>query len=174
MIRGLLLAPLAVATLALPAAQEVPIEYQIKAAYLYNFVKYVEWPEPVPASILICVAGQNPFGTVLEDLLRNERVRGVQVRSEVIPGPIPECNVVFTPRTSNIQAYLNFVAGMPVLTVGETERFIEQGGMIRFYLEGGKNVRFEINRTAAERARLRISSRLLQLARLAEPGADER
>ena len=173
MIRRLLVALLAVASLALPAAQEVPLEYQVKAAYLYNFVKYVEWPEPVTGPMLICVAGQNPFGTVLEDLLRNERVRGVPVRSEVIPGPIDECNVIFMPRTSNIPVYLKAAAGMPTLTVGETDRFFELGGMINFFLDG-KNVRFEINRPAAERAKLRISSRLLQLARLAEPGADER
>ena len=174
MIRRLLFAPLAVASLALPAAQEVPLEYQVKAAYLYNFVKYVEWPEPVTSPILICVAGQNPFGTVLEDLLRNERVRGVPVRTEVIPGPIPECNVVFTPRTSRVPVYLKAVAGMPTLTVGETDDFIALGGMINFFLVDGKTVRFEINRTAAERAKLRISSRLLQLARLAEPAGDER
>lgn len=174
MIRRLLFALLPVAGLAVPAAQEVPLEYQVKAAYLYNFVKYVEWPEPVTGPILICVAGQNPFGTVLEELIRNERVRGVPLRTEVIPGPIDECNVVFTPRTSKIQAYLKAAAGTPTLTVGETDRFIEQGGMINFFLVDGKIVRFEINRTAAERAKLRISSSLLRLARLTETGADER
>jgi hypothetical protein len=173
MLRHFLCAVLAATSLALPAAQEVPLEYQVKAAYLYHFVKYVEWPEPVTAPILICVAGQNPFGTVLENLLRNESVRGVPVRTEVILEPIPACNVVFTPRNSNIRAYLNAAAGTPTLTVGETDRFIELGGMIRFFVDG-KSVRFEINRTAAERAKLRISSRLLQLARLVEPGADER
>lgn len=174
MMRRLLFVLPAVASLALPAAQEVPLEYQVKAAYLYNFVKYVEWPDPVTGPILICVAGQNPFGTVLEDLVRNETVRGVPLRTEVIPGPIPECHVVFTPRTSRIPVYLKAAAGTPTLTVGETDGFIELGGMIRFFVDGGKNVRFEINRAAAERVKLRISSRLLQLARLAEPGADER
>ena len=174
MIRRLLVALLAVASLALPAAQEVTLEYQVKAAYLYNFVKYVEWPEPFTGPILICIAGQNPFGTVLEDLLRNERIRGVPVRTEVIPGPIDECHVIFTPRTSKIPVYLKAAAGTPTLTVGETDRFFELGGMINFFLVDGKNVRFEINRPAAERAKLRISSRLLDLARLAEPGAGER
>jgi hypothetical protein len=174
MIRRLLFVLPALAAVALPAAQEVSLEYQVKTAYLYNFVKYIEWPEPVRAPLLICVAGQNPFGTVLEDLIRNQSVRGVPLRTEVVPGPIPECNVIFTPRTSKVPAYLKAAAGTPTLTVGETDGFIELGGMIRFFVDGGKNVRFEINRTAAERAKLRISSRLLQLARLAEPGADER
>ena len=62
---------------------------------------------------------------------------------------------------------------MPILTVGETPRFIEQGGIVNFFLENGK-VRFEINRSAAERSGLRISSRLLQLAKIVDPGAEER
>ena len=173
MIRRLPFALLAVASLALPAAQEVPLEYRIKAAYLYNFVKYVEWPGPVPDSIVICVAGQNPFGTVLEDMIRNERVRGIPLRSVVIPGPIDECHVVFTPRTSRVPVYLKAATGTPTLTVGETDNFIELGGMINFFLVEGKIVRFEINRAAAERVNLRISTRLLQLARLAEPRTDK-
>jgi|SoiMethySBSTD1v2_1073268.scaffolds.fasta_scaffold06074_16 uncharacterized protein DUF4154 len=158
---------------AAPAAQEVSLEYRVKAAFLYNFVKYVEWPERPPREILICVAGQNPFGTVLEQLVRNERIHDRPLRAEVILEPRPDCNVVFTPRTSNVAAYLKAAAGMPVLTVGESPRFIESGGIINFVAEG-TSVRFEINRAAADRARLRISSRLLQLARIVESPAEER
>ncbi|HVG54115.1 MAG TPA: YfiR family protein [Vicinamibacterales bacterium] len=171
--RRLSLALLAVLfPLAVPGAQVISDEYRVKAAYLYNFVRYVEWLEPVKAPLTICVAGQNPFGTVLEDLVRNERVRGIPLRTEVVPGPVDECNVIFTPRTSNVQAYLKAVAGTPTLTVGESKGFIDQGGLINFVLDHG-NVRFEINRSGAERAGLRISSRLLQLARLVEPGVEE-
>ena len=174
MTRRLLSVLLATATgLALPAAQDVSLEYRVKAGFLYNFVKYIEWPQPITGSFLICVAGQNPFGSVLEDMIQNERVRGVPLRTEVIPGPLPECHVVFTPKTSNIPVYLRAAAGTPTLTVGETDRYIEQGGLINFFLEQGR-VRFEINRAAAERVKLRISSRLLQLARITEPGAEER
>lgn len=157
----------------MPNAQEISQEYQIKAAYLYNFLKYVEWLEPVNQTFTICVAGQNPFGGVLDGLTKNERVRGNPVKTEVILGFEPGCDVIFMPRTSNIPAYLQGAAGMPILTVGETPRFIEQGGIVNFFLENGK-VRFEINRTAAERARLRISSRLLQLARIVDTGTEER
>lgn len=171
--RRVLLAFAAVAAgLALTAAQEVTQEYRVKAGFLYNFVKYVEWPEPIQGPIRICVAGQNPFGTVLADLLRNERVRGAALTALVIPGPEPDCHVVFTPRTSNVQAYVRAAAGTPTLLVGETSDFIQLGGMINFTLEQGK-VRFEINRSPAERVGLRISSRLLQLARLTD-GSDER
>jgi len=158
--------------LAVPGAQVVSDEYRVKAAYLYNFIKYVEWLEPVKGPLTICVAGQNPFGTVLEDLVRNEKVRGIPLRTEVVPGPVDECHVVFTPKTSNVQAYLKAAAGTPTLTVGESKGFIDQGGLINFVVDGG-NVRFEINRSGAERAGLRISSRLLQLARLVEPGTEE-
>ena len=172
--RRVLLA-LLVGAAALPTpAQEIPLEYRVKAAFLYNFIKYIEWPEPRSARIKICVAGQNPFGTVLEDLLREERVRGTPLFTETIPEPLPGCHVLFTPKTSTVPVYLNSAAGMPILTVGETPDFIERGGIVRFYLEGGSNVRFEINRAAADRAGLRISSRLLQLARLVEPAGEQR
>lgn len=164
---------IASASVAVPQAQEVSQEYQIKAAYLYNFLKYVEWPEPINRTFLICVAGQNPFGNVLSGLTNNERVRGNPVKTDVILGYEPGCDVIFAPRTSNISAYLQAAAGMPILTVGETPRFIEQGGIVNFFLENGK-VRFEINRNAAERAGLRFSSRLLQLAKIVDPGAEER
>ena len=155
-------------------AQEIPLEYRVKAAFLYNFVKYIEWGEPRSSPIRICVAGQNPFGTILEDLLREERVRGTPLVTETIPGPLPGCHVLFTPKTSAVPVYLSATAGKPILTVGETPDYLQRGGIIRFYLEGGSNVRFEINRTAADRAGLRISSRLLQLARLVDPAGEER
>ena len=174
MMRPLLVATIfASASVVVPHAQEISQEYQIKAAYLYNFLKYVDWPEPINRTFMICVAGQNPFGSVLDGLTSNERVRGNPVKTQIILGFEPGCDVIFTPRTSNIPAYLQGAAGMPILTVGETPRFIEQGGIVNFFLENGK-VRFEINRNAAERAGLRFSSRLLQLAKIVDPGAEER
>jgi hypothetical protein len=160
-------------TTAVPVAQEVAPEYRVKAEYLYNFVKYVEWPEPSNRTVRICVAGQNPFGSVLEELIRNERILRMPLTTKTILAPEPGCDVIFAPRTSNMGAYIRASAGMPILTVGETPRFIEQGGIIRFFAEDD-GVRFEINRTAAERVGLRISSRLLQLAQITARGPDER
>jgi len=171
--------PLLVAALVIGAvrgaslAQEVTREYRVKAAYLYNFVKYVEWPDTSKGRILICVAGQNPFGTELESLVRNERVHGVPLATEVILEGRRDCDVLFTPSTANIPVYLKAVAGLPTLTIGETPRFVQQGGMIGFYPDG-VNVRFEINPAAVARGQLRISSRLLQLARIVETAAEER
>ena len=171
--RRLLFGLLVVLSGTVGAAQEVPLEYRVKAAFLYNFVKYVEWPDPQKDQVLICVAGQNPFGTVLEDLVENERIRGKVLKTTVILEPTPECDVVFTPKTSSMSAYLRAASGMPTLTVGETKGYLEQGGVINFIVEG-ISVRFEISRAAAARARLRISSRLLQLARNVEPETEER
>lgn len=169
MTRRLLLAALVVgAVRGEPFAQGVTREYRVKAAYLYNFVRYVEWPDTAKGRRLICVAGQNPFGTELESLIRNERVHGVPLVTEVIIEGRTDCDVLFTPATANVQVYLSKAAGLPTLTVGETPRFVQQGGMIGFY-QDGVNVRFEINPTAIVKAQLRISSRLLQLARIVEP-----
>src|SRR5687767_13712445 len=138
MMRPLLVATIfASASVVVPHAQEISQEYQIKAAYLYNFLKYVDWPEPITRTFLICVAGQNPFGSVLDGLTSNERVRGNPVKTQIILGFEPGCDVIFTPRTSFIPSYLQCSAGMPILTVVETPRFIDLGGIGNFLLENG-------------------------------------
>jgi hypothetical protein len=149
-----------------PSAQDVSKEYRVKAAFLYNFVKFVEWPtRQAPGAIVICVAGRNPFGNVLSDTVRGETIDGRSLDARVLLEPEDRCHVIFIPEGANAGAYLRAARGQPILTVGETPGFIEQGGMVRFYLDSG-TVRFEIHRDAAERAGLRISSRLLQLARI--------
>lgn len=171
MTRSLVIAALVAANMTVAPAQEVPREYQIKAAFLFNFVKFVEWPSRVAAApIVICVAGVNPFGELLDRLVEGEHVAGRDVHARVILEPDPGCHEVFVPRGANTSAYLRAARDTPVLTVGETPDFIEQGGLVRFYLDGGQ-VRFEIARAAAERAELRISSRLLKLARIVEAPA---
>ena len=153
------------------ATQGVPEEYRVKAAYLYNFLKYVEWPPDAGAGALtICVAGRNPFGAVLRDLVRGETITGRTVDARVVLEPETGCHLLFVPEGAPLRAYLRGVSGRPVLTVGDANSFIEEGGIVRFYLDRG-NVRFEINRAAAELAGIRISARLLQLARLVGPGS---
>ena len=154
-----------------PQAQAVAAEYRVKAGYLYNFVKFVEWPPEVSSGpLLICVAGHNPFGTMLEDVVANEQIGGRPIEARVILEPDPECDAVFIPDGA-AGAYLRAAARTPTLTVGESRTFLEQGGIVNFYINETGNVRFEINTVAAERARLKISSRLLQLARLVPPPA---
>ena len=161
---------LAAAPLA-PSAQDVAKEYRVKAAFLYNFVKFVDWPPRAAGSTVICVAGRNPFGNVLADTVRGETIGGRPLDARVILEPEDGCHVIFIPENANAGAYLRAARGLPVLTVGEAPGFIEQGGLIRFYLDNG-TVRFEIHRQAADRAGLRISSRLLQLARVVSGPAD--
>jgi hypothetical protein len=160
--RILLLALLAAAPV---RTQEVPVEYQVKAAYLYNFARFVEWPARVLTERLnICVARPSPFGDVLSNTVRDETVGGRQVAAREIGDPDGSCQVLFIPRDAPADIYLRTARGTPTLTVGESPTFIRQGGIVNFIREGA-NVRFEIDEEAARRAGLRISSRLLRLAR---------
>ena len=172
MSRFLVLLVVAAAPLTL-GAQDVLPEYRVKAAYLYNFLKFVEWPPEPGASgpLRICVAGRNPFGGVLNEVVRGEKVNARPVEARVILEPQQGCHIVFIPEGAATRADLRAASGRPILTVGESDTFIEQGGIASFYVERG-NVRFEISPAAAERAKLRISSRLLQLARI--PGGETR
>ena len=152
---------------ALTTAQVVPLEYQVKAAYLFNFTRFVGWPEGTPAAagpLTICVAEINPFGPVLESTLAGETAAGRMLTTRVVRNPTTACHVLFIPRGVPAGVHLRAVGMLPILTVGESTDFIQQGGMINFVLEGGR-VRFEINQGAALRNHLTISARLLQLAR---------
>jgi hypothetical protein len=150
-------------------AQEVPLEYRVKAAFLFNFAKFVEWPPAADAGPLqICVAGRNVFGDALAETVRGENIHGRPLAIRVILEPEPGCHIIFVPRGAATAAYLRSARSSPSLTVGETPDFIAMGGIVNFVQEG-TSVRFEIDPDAAERVGLRISSRLLRLARL--PGA---
>lgn len=140
-------------------------EYQLKAGYLFNFVKFVEWPPETKSGLLtICVAGRNPFGGILAEIVRGERVNRRKLSTRVVLTPEPDCQVVFVPEGVSTTPYLRAARNSPTLTVGETPEFITQGGIVNFVLEEGK-VRFQISSQAADRAQLRISSHLLRLAR---------
>jgi YfiR/HmsC-like len=151
-----------------------PSEYQVKAAFLYNFAKFVKWPEAAfPAGdtpVIIGILGDDPFGPNLEMAVRNKTVNGhpVVIR-RVSPAELKQCQIVFIARTpkrnlAEVSAALN---GVAVLTVSELDRFTDSGGMIRFVVESNK-VRFEINDAAARAAGLTISSKLLNLAKKRE------
>ena len=147
-------------------------EYEIKAAYLYNFMKYIDWPpQALPANsqtITIGVIGQNPFGPALATL--NGKVvkdRKVVVKEAVAVKDLPSCQMVFisASETGRLQEILNLLKDTKVLTVSEVEGFAAKGGIINFIEERNK-VRFEINTEAARRTGLTISSELLKLAKV--------
>lgn len=150
-------------------AQVAASEYDVKAAFLMNFTKFVEWPPAAfssDTSMLLCVLGEDPFGKSLE-LVSDEQIAGRKVQLlRIREMPEPEgCQIVFVSRSEKrrLPEVLAHLRGAPVLTVADTGGFLEQGGIINFTLEGSK-VRFEINQEAAERAGIKISSKLLRLA----------
>jgi hypothetical protein len=159
------------ALLVLPgaAAAQTAAEYDVKAAFLYNFTKFVDWPPaafPDPNSLKVCVLGEDPFGRSLQavegEQVGNRKLKVVQTDSL---SKLGGCQVLFISRSEHdrIAQILALVKEAPVLTVGDTKGYVEQGVNINFTLEGSK-VRFEINTDTADRAGLRISSKLLQLA----------
>ena len=149
-------------------SQERSYEYRVKAVYLFNFVKFIEWPAKAESGPLtICVAEHNPFGDALIEAVRGELVNDRPVTTRVIKAPDPACHVVFVPQSAKAKPYLDAARATPTLTVGEAPGFIREGGIVSFILDQGK-VRFEIDPMAAENARLRISSHLLRLARIAD------
>ena len=145
--------------------QEQSLEYQVQAAYLYNFVKFVDWPAgALGGAITICTAGNTPVTAALEQIVRDEVISGHPLAVRTVGAPQAACNVVFVPRAVAASEYLRSARTAPVLTVGESPDFIAQGGIINFVRDAGM-MRFEIDQEAARRARLQISSRLLRLAR---------
>jgi hypothetical protein len=147
-----------------------PLEYRVKAAFLLNFTKFVEWPAAAfaddRAPFRICVLGEDPFGSVLDQMVKDEVMGGRRLMVQRISRP-PEpksCQVVFVSRQEKATPP---ALGPGVLTVGEGEEFLREGGMIAFVIEN-RRVRFDISQKAAAGARLTISSRLLNVARLVE------
>jgi hypothetical protein len=148
-------------------------EYQVKAAFLYNFAKFVEWPPQAfrnaSAPLAICILGPNPFGRSLEEAVDGKVVedRKLVVRQFADIRQVNGCHILFvsSPERKSLRAILGDLKESGVLTVGETEGFTAEGGVISLQLEGDR-VRFEINLDAAGRQKLRISSKLLSLARI--------
>jgi hypothetical protein len=153
-------------------AAEEALEYQVKAVFLLNFTKFTEWPTAAfgaaDSPIAICVLGDDPFGNTLDQVVAGEVVSGRKVVVQRIKKALPpqSCQVLFLSRT---EKPLNTLPGVGpgVLTIGEGEGFIHEGGMIAFVLEN-RRVRFGINETAAQAAGLKLSSKLLNVARFVE------
>jgi hypothetical protein len=151
-------------------AQYSPREYEVKAAYLLNFTKFIEWPAAslgaADSPFVICVLNDDPFGPILDQIVEGETAASrklvIQRVSRVQAGA---CQIVFitgpdVPR--NLSGW-----GPGVLTVGEGDEFLRQGGMIAFIVEN-RRVRFDINLTASAKSGLKISSKLLKVARSVE------
>ena len=160
-----------VAVPCLRAQSSKPTDYDVKAAYLYNFGHFVEWPANVASaqndSFTVCVLGQDPFGQVLDGALAGETIAGKRVAAKRISNlqESANCQILFL--TSGEEARLNTIIKalnkQAVLTVSDMPQFSQRGGMIQFVLEG-KRVRFEVNLAAVQHAGLTLSSELLKVA----------
>ena len=146
-------------------------EYQVKAAFLYNFARFVEWPAdvfPDPNDpFVICVLGQDPFGHAIDDVVAGKKIEGRAVnvrRISEAPRAIG-CRILFVSSSASkrVLATLASMSEPGVLTVGESDNATSAGMIINLTLDEGK-VRFEIHTDAADRQKLRFSSKLLSLA----------
>lgn len=138
---------------------------------MLHFSRFVEWPASAFAErsspLFICVLGDDPFGSLLEDIVHNETVdsRPVAVERYRLAGNVDHCHILFVGRSAAPlqQQILDRVRGKNILTVSDNEDFTRRGGVIGFVTINGK-VKLQVNRSSAEQADLRISSRLLRLA----------
>jgi hypothetical protein len=158
------------------AAGKPPTEHQVKAAFLFNFANFIEWPPaalgPAGTPLRVCIIGADPFGGALDDAFRDQMVQGRSV--QVVRGETLEamgrCHILFLPQSEQ-RRWVDLVKalrGVPTLTVADGPPLARQGGMVNFIIEA-QRIRFEINPAVAEQVGLRISSKLLALARVVAP-----
>jgi YfiR/HmsC-like len=161
------------------SSAQVIEDTQVKAAYLYNFTKFVEWPPGIEGNpetpAVICVVGDEHMSEVLERAVAGKKVNGrpVNARRPYSPAEFKLCQILFIgfPEKRRIAEILNKLRGTSVLTVGQSDQFIAVGGMINLALKNGA-IELEIAPDASSAAGLKISSRLLVVARLVKPGSD--
>lgn len=158
-------------SLAVNAQQFKPSEYQVKAAYLYNFSRFVEWPRRPAAEsskpFAICVLGKDPFGSILDATVSGQGMgpQNLVARRLTKPEDAPACQILFVgdSEEGHLKEILTVLGKANVLTVSDIPKFSERGGMIGFVLKGDR-VRFEVNVTNAQNAGLAVSSDLLKVA----------
>lgn len=155
------------------AQSDISQEYQVKAAFLYNFAQFVDWPasdfESQKDPIVLCVYGKDPFGSVLDDTVRGKTIGS---HSFVVRRPgnlkgLAGCYIAFVTNvsTNQLKDVLSTLDGSKVLSVSDDSHFAEQGGDIQFVIDHD-HVRFLINIDSVNRANFRMSSKLLALAKI--------
>ncbi len=147
-------------------AQDSASEYSLKAAFLYNFLKFTEWPSDENQSVSICILGTDPFGSSLTPL-NQKKLRNQPIEIRKLSGleGAEKCMVLFISASEKkrLNEILKYLEGRPVLTVGDMQNFSKNGGIVGFYTDNGK-IRFKINSQAAKLSNLRISGKLLELS----------
>jgi preprotein translocase subunit Sec61beta len=154
-------------------ADDPPPEYAVKAAFIYNFTQFITWPDDAFAStdapFVIATVGGDPFAGALEKAMEGKTVgnRPIVVKHFADADDIGPCQVLFVPAAADadLAADLSKVGKNPILTVGESQAFLDSGGCIRFFIEDNR-MRFAIDPDVAAAARLKIAARLMQLAKI--------
>jgi len=147
-----------------------PKEYELKAAFIYNFTKFIEWPTNTLGGtnepFVIAVAGNSPCIAELEQIAKEKKVNGrdLVINTVKTPEAATRAQALFIPASEEARLKDWLVKNPGLLTIGESDAFIRQGGMINFILEGEK-IRFEINMEPVEAARLKISAQMQKLAK---------
>jgi len=168
------MAVVALMTVALPCRADAPTrEYQVKAAFVYNFTQFVEWPDSAFASkdspFVVATVGADPFNGALEQAMAAKSVgdRLMAVAHFASIDTVGPCQLLFVPasRQSSTRALCDKLDGKPVLTVGESDEFCADGGAIRFFIEDNR-IHFEINPDPIAAGGLKVSAKLMKLARI--------
>ena len=157
------------------AAAEAALEYRVKAAFLYNFAKFVTWPDTAfgtpDAPVVFCVVGSDPFGDLLESTTKDRKVEGRSIEIRRLPqdAVLGGCHLVFTSEldSARMARVLQQATAAGALAIGESDDFLTRGGMVRLLVEEGK-VRFDVSTRATDTVGLKVSSQLLKLAREVE------
>jgi hypothetical protein len=151
-------------------------ESSLKAAFIYNFVKFTEWPEDVLPSTAIlsaCVLGDSPIRDALERIVKGRLLSGreISVSQVQLDGKLRSCHLLYASGVTPAQvaAIVTAVRGAPVLTISDVDDFVRQGGIAQMFVENGK-MRFDLNLEVARRSRLDLSSKLLVLAAHVDDG----
>lgn len=161
---ALLLAALTVVTM--PARAVEPSEYQLKAAVLYNFALFTDWPADVGPQLKLCIHGRDPFGPEIDEL-QGKAVghRQISVERKPAVGTLADCQIVFISQSaaSELKTTVEGLRGAPVLTVADSPDAARQGAMLNMAVTQGR-ISFSANLRSAQQARLSLSSKLLRLA----------
>jgi hypothetical protein len=144
----------------------------VKAAFVYNFAKFCDWPAdvlPADAPLVLCVIGDDALQDALEEAVKNKRIGGhaLVVRSGHLDASLRACHLVYCSGldASHARQLVDLIKDVPVLSVSDQDAFAAEGGVAQLYEDGGR-IRFLVNVGSAQRAHLRVSSRLLSLAKI--------
>jgi hypothetical protein len=148
-------------------------EYQVKAAFLFNFSKFLEWPVEAMGEpgepFIIGVLGKDPFGSYLDDIIAGEKIMDHQMIVKRFDNveEVDRCHILFVNAPGKTSEAINALKGKSILTVSDDHEFNRIGGIIRFFTEN-EMIRLQINVDAAKAANLSVSSKLLRIAKIYE------